>query len=235
MRTLLPLLLALIAGGCAAPSLLSAYARPDQERMLRAPAVSASAPAQAQQAQPLEPREDARAGGLEIGGASGTQPDPSAQDKLELGSKPSAPLLGWDGDVVAGDLPGNTVEESYGARGLEPSPTGRMYIIELYQQVLDERDALAGEVSVLEQALAETRALLSASSDSLQQLEARVVDLEARYEALQQENLDLAARLTTAQIRRLEAEKMLLEAQIQWHRGMQEPDGAELPQGGEAE
>jgi hypothetical protein len=232
MRTLLPLTVALLAGGCAAPTLLSAYSRPDQTRMLRAPALSASAPAEAQQAQALEAE---GGGGLEIGDAYGAPADPSVQEKLELGTKPEPPLMGWDGDVVAGDLPGNTVEESSGARSLEPSPTGRMYIIELYQQVLDERDALAGEVAVLEQTLAETRALLSATSDSLQQLEARVVDLEARYQALQGENLDLSARLTTAQIRRLEAEKMLLEAQIQWHRSQQEPEGAELAQGGAAQ
>ncbi len=42
--------------------------------------------------------------------------------------------------------------------------------------------------------------------------------LEAERARLQEENFDLAGRLVTAQIRRLESEKILLESKIEWQR-----------------
>jgi len=87
----------------------------------------------------------------------------------------------------------------------------RMYILELYQGVIEERDALSAEVSAMTTELTRVR-------QTLLEAEARITDLEGQVESLtlgrQQlvdENLDLAARLTTAQIRRLQTEKILLE------------------------
>ncbi|MCZ6597399.1 MAG: hypothetical protein O7B99_07170 [Planctomycetota bacterium] len=100
--------------------------------------------------------------------------------------------------------------------GVEPTESGRLYILELYQGVLDDRDALSLEVAGLserfELALARIQGLELSEAAS----EARAQELEASTESLAAENRDLAARLTTAQIRRLEAEKLLLEAKIDW-------------------
>jgi len=46
------------------------------------------------------------------------------------------------------------------------------------------------------------------------------------------ENIDLAARLTTAQIRRLEAEKLLLETRIGDLRAKQPAEASETPENG---
>ncbi|HVS09105.1 MAG TPA: hypothetical protein VMS76_04455, partial [Planctomycetota bacterium] len=52
------------------------------------------------------------------------------------------------------------------------------------------------------------------SGEALAQAEGKALELQAREQALLEENLELAGRLTTAQIRRLQAEKLLLETKI---------------------
>lgn len=128
------------------------------------------------------------------------------------------PLLSWDGGVVDGPTGGSVVETNGGGRDLAPSPTGRMRIIELYQAVLDERDALADEAIKLSAALEKTHEMLDRSEANGLSLANRVATMQAEIARLENEGTELAARLTTAQIRRLEAEKMLLEARIEWHR-----------------
>jgi len=97
-----------------------------------------------------------------------------------------------------------------------------MHIIELYQQVLDERDALATEVERLRKELDETKLALDAKTRATEDLSARVAALEASYKELSEDNQSIAARLVQAQIRRLEAEKMLLETKIESERAKAE-------------
>ncbi len=155
--------------------------------------------------------------------ARGAQP--ATTDPLCAGPQPAEsaefgapPLLAWDGGVIAGAPQGVVTEESGTPRGLQSPPGGRMHIIELYQQVLDERDALAEEVESLQRALEQTGAALEEERRKSAQLELRVAGLEEGHRGLLEENRELAARLATAQIRRLEAEKLLLEARIEAHR-----------------
>ncbi len=142
-----------------------------------------------------------------------SEPPPGA----ELAGHSAPPLYAWDGGVVDGAPQGQVVQES-ASRGPEAPPTGRMHIIELYQQVLEERDALAAEVRGLEAALEKTAAELEAERTQRATLETRVAALEEGHRGLLEENRDLGARLTTAQIRRLESEKLLLETRIEMHR-----------------
>ena len=129
-----------------------------------------------------------------------------------------SPLLAWNG-VVQSPAQGTIVTvEGPSSHGLEPSIEGRMHIIELYQEVLDERDQLLSEVHALQNALASSQELLDAARSTTMDLETRVAALEEGNRTLIEESRDMAARLTTAQIRRLEAEKVLLETQIAWHR-----------------
>jgi hypothetical protein len=135
----------------------------------------------------------------------GVAPQPFAQP----------PLLGWDGGVVDGAPSGSVSAEGQPAHGLEPSPAGRMHIIELYQRVLDERDSLAGEVETLARTLEETQGTLAAERARSADLETRLAALEASHQSTLGDNRELAARLATAQIRRLEAEKLLLETKLE--------------------
>lgn len=142
-------------------------------------------------------------------------PEVPAGDPTGMSGVPAddTPLLGWDGGVVDGAPPG-VREGDPGQGGIQPSTTGRMHIIELYQQVLDERDSLRREVGALTAALERSQATVAEIAEQQHGLEIRVNELETRNEAMLNENRDLAARLATAQIRRLEAEKLLLEARI---------------------
>lgn len=121
-------------------------------------------------------------------------------------------LYGWDGGVVDGSPQGEVLSQ-VDPRGLE-TPGGRMHIIELYQQVLDERDALTEEVQLLRDTLQQTRAALDGETQRADVAEAQVASLQEAHRELMEDNQSIAARLVTAQIRRLESEKLLLETRI---------------------
>ena len=93
-----------------------------------------------------------------------------------------------------------------------------MHILNLYQEVLDERDSLLAEVERLGSALQTSEAERNMVRASEAEIGTRIAALEEAKRSLLEQNQDLAARLTTAQIRRLESEKLLLETQIAWHR-----------------
>jgi hypothetical protein len=151
----------------------------------------------------------------------GARPQPVSTDPATEGlAQPTAsqapaetPLYGWDGGIVDGSPQGEVLSQAGDPRGLE-TPGGRMHIIELYQQVLDERDSLTEEVQLLRGALQETRTALDAETVRAGELETRVASLEAAHRELMEDNQSIAARLVTAQIRRLESEKLLLETRI---------------------
>jgi chromosome segregation ATPase len=104
--------------------------------------------------------------------------------------------------------------ETPAPRDLAPSEGGRMYLLELYQKAIDERDALEGELRSTRAELARARESLAGSDRSATDLQAEIARLADENRRLQDENVELAARLTTAQIRRLQVEKALLEARI---------------------
>ena len=106
---------------------------------------------------------------------------------------------------------------------LENDESSRSTILEWYQAALEERDALQLEVRSLHTELASTREALLSSESRVVELEARVQALEADKQAQAQLNMDLAGRLTTAQIRRLQAEKLLLETKLQLSRVAAQP------------
>ena len=129
------------------------------------------------------------------------------------------------GMVSAG--PEGTAVVGSARHGVEPTDSGRLYILELYQQVLDQRDALEQEVAALQADLEHKEAEIARLGGRATDGEGRVVTLEQEVAALRAENQDLAARLTTAQVRRLEAEKLLLLAKIEMQRareGLPAPD-----------
>ncbi|MEW6073167.1 MAG: hypothetical protein AB1726_11335 [Planctomycetota bacterium] len=174
---------------------------------------SSDAPVQPTRAQ-LDPAAPPAARPAETASSATAPPETTSP---AAAAPPPPPLLSWSGEVVDGQPPGSVVEIDGERRGLG-KPGERWRIIELYEAALEERDALAEEVRTLEATLERVYALLDQSEASGLALTGRITALEAEVDRLRQESGDLAARLTTAQIRRLEAEKMLLEARIETYR-----------------
>jgi hypothetical protein len=168
----------------------------------------------------------------------GAQGEPAAAAGAPFGQDAlQTPLRGWDGGVVEEPRAGEIATvDGVRHHGLEPSMEGRMHIIELYQEVLDERDQLLTEVRALQDALEKSQATLEEGRLTATGFGTRITALEEGNRRLTEENRDLAARLTTAQVRRLEAEKLLLETRIAWHRerqGLASPTAASSSLGGE--
>jgi len=143
---------------------------------------------------------------------SSRSPDP------KWSAQPEPLLYARDGSVVGAPGDGGSARETprheVGARD-----GSRMYLLELYQKTVEERDGLARELETHAAALtraSETQAALVKERDEAR---AEALKLRGELEAGRRDNDELAARLVTAQIRRLEAEKLLLEARIESLRG----------------
>ena len=125
-----------------------------------------------------------------------------------LYARDGTPVAGG-GAEVAQEAPGPLA-----GRDLAGSQGGRMYILELYQNVIEERDRLSLEVSALNGELDNLRQALAQAGGRIDELEAAGAAAEEENRRLRAENVDLAGRLTTAQVRRLQAEKILLELRL---------------------
>lgn len=126
-------------------------------------------------------------------------------------------LYARDGSVVQTDAHAS-VQAPTPASGRAPQEGSRTFMLELYQKAIDEKEALALEIKNLEATLEKSRNELAAAVKDKDELQKKHDALEAERARLQEENFDLAGRLVTAQIRRLEAEKILLESKIEWQR-----------------
>jgi len=121
-------------------------------------------------------------------------------------------LYARDGTVVAGPEDASALGPQ--RREVGDGASGRMVLLELYQNVIEERDALSLEVAALRAELAKAQdARRAAEAEALAQT-SQVEVLTVERDRLVAESLELAGRLTTAQIRRLQAEKLLLEHKI---------------------
>ncbi|MEM7306778.1 MAG: hypothetical protein AAF682_08910 [Planctomycetota bacterium] len=160
-------------------------------------------------------------------------PDSYLESMPVAGPSPRNPVSGGvtDGGVVPAEAEGAT-EVAASTHGVEPTESGRLYILELYQQVLDQRDSLEIEVGALQSELEAAKMRIAQLEGTTSTSSTAVTELEQENQLLRSENRDLAARLTTAQIRRLEAEKLLLETKIEVQRAMieatSEPKGTGL-------
>ena len=145
----------------------------------------------------------------------------------EAGPAPRNAISGGVLDVgVVSSAPEGKAQVAPQTHGIEPSESGRLYILELYQDVLEERDALLQEVGALTTELERQQGEVDSLRGTLSADQAAVDALKQELALLKSENADLVARLTTAQIRRLEAEKMLIQAKIEAQQKMldeQEP------------
>jgi hypothetical protein len=104
------------------------------------------------------------------------------------------------------------------AHGVQQSEGSRMYLLELYQEVVDKKEALELEARSLMVELQQAQEKATTLGQELETNQARVTELEATNEEYRAQLRELAARLVTAQIRRFESEKLLLESKIDWVR-----------------
>jgi hypothetical protein len=133
-------------------------------------------------------------------------------------SMPSAgaPVLyGRDGTPVWNAGTGETLTRNGPAGEAKSAEGSRVYMLELYQRVIDEKEKLQLEVQSLQASLDRSQADLHAAQNKHAEASKEVSRLQAELEQSRAESLELAGRLVTAQIRRLEAEKLLLEHRIE--------------------
>lgn len=158
-------------------------------------------------------------------------PAASPAARVEPASAPQEParLYARDGTVVT---PQSAPREPapLAQREMQGSEGSRYHMLELYQQVVDERDALSGEVRRLSAEVSAARARNLLSEQRLAELEKSHVERGLELERVQADNVELAGRLTTAQIRRLQAEKLLLESRLEATRARNAAQSAPAPE-----
>lgn len=144
-------------------------------------------------------------------------PTTGAMDANASGARwselPEPALYARDGSVVQGTAPDAGVA-SEPRHDVSARDGSRMYLLELYQKTVQEKEALAQETQGLHDALVragDTQRAIERERDEARAESARIAK---ELETAHANNTDLAARLVTAQIRRLEAEKLVLEARI---------------------
>ncbi|MEC7232824.1 MAG: hypothetical protein VX015_09030 [Planctomycetota bacterium] len=127
---------------------------------------------------------------------------------------------GFDGSPVGASVPGQVTEMKRPINdGVDQAPQGtRNLLLDLYAENQKEVERLttANEDLSIALELAETRA--ADFEQQLKDLQVQFDRLGADKQAADQKSFDLAARLATAQIARLEAERALLEGMIEWRR-----------------
>ena len=98
----------------------------------------------------------------------------------------------------------------------DAEPQGsRMFLLERYQEVVDERDSMAREIMGLNAMIDMMSGKITALEVDLGAANMTCAERQTEITRLWGENTDLAERLTTAQIARLEAERILLEESIE--------------------
>ena len=135
--------------------------------------------------------------------------------------KSDFPLASWEDGSPVGQNPAGVVTQTTGPinPGLDAGPFGspsRSTLLDLYQESVQQVERLQQQNDDLEAFLGQTEESLLVATQELKDVKVMVEELSTVKTQVEQENFDLAARLATAQIARLEAERSLLEATIEW-------------------
>lgn len=128
-------------------------------------------------------------------------------------------LYGRDGSPVGTSPTGEVVESPAPLNpGVEQSGGSRGVILDLYGKLKDDHEELLVEFDeVVDENEAATK-IMSQQTARIAELERQVATLTQRNGELEATQLELAGRLAQAQIGRLEAERALLEASLEWRR-----------------
>ncbi|MDA1263441.1 MAG: hypothetical protein O2816_00010 [Planctomycetota bacterium] len=136
-------------------------------------------------------------------------------------------VYGWDGAPVGSGTgpmrsPGaGTVQVTSGGMnhtlaGSDGTGGSRLVLLESYSLAVEEREELALQVEVLNAALEQSERRFGELDRRYAELERGYATLATEKTAVEEQRRELAARLTTAQIRRLQAEKAWLQSAIEW-------------------
>lgn len=128
-------------------------------------------------------------------------------------------LYGRDGSPVGSSTPGQ-VQQSPGPlnSGVDATGGSRVVLLDLYDQVKQERDELLLDFDDIAAENDAAAATITTQQARIAALESQVATLSKRNGELDAIQLELAGRLAQAQIARLEAERALLEASLEWRR-----------------
>lgn len=151
----------------------------------------------------------------------------SASDPPYSGNPPlnaDTPVVSLDRGAtgaVPGQAPGTVATMDSAPRGVDTG-SSRAHLFEQFGRLEEDRNALRQQVTALQSELERMQTETQAREEIEQRSQLETAGLRAQIEQLEEvnrqlsrENEDLAARLLTAQIRRLEAEKSLLENLIE--------------------
>jgi len=116
-----------------------------------------------------------------------------------------------DQGLVPADAPGTIRIVQEPLREVEGVSGGKVWLLELYQGALAEKEVLARSLEVSERGRFESQASLVAMTAANDELTTRSTDLEGRVRLLEAQSLDLARRLAESEIARLEGQKAELE------------------------
>ena len=143
------------------------------------------------------------------------------QDVIVVEPEPWAPTApAWETRSYEGVIepanPGEVTWSSWPTHESDAEPQGsRMFLLERYQEVVDERDGMAREIMGLNAMMDAMSVQIAALEVDLSAANTTCADRRAEMDRMMAENTALAERLTTAQIARLEAERILLEESIE--------------------
>jgi len=130
-------------------------------------------------------------------------------------STPAWETRSYEG-VVEPANPGEVTWSNWPTHESDAEPQGsRMFLLERYQEVVDERDGMAREIMGLNAMIDGMSGQIAALEVDLGAANTTCADRQGEITRLMVENTALAERLTTAQIARLEAERILLEESIE--------------------
>jgi hypothetical protein len=124
------------------------------------------------------------------------------QPKTEAAPAEAKPLVGWDGKAVQPD--------DRPLHGVDTGEGGHSSLLSMYMDTKEEADLLRLELQSLSAMLDKQNQLISQHDAIVAGKDQEIVRLEMDLISSKAAREDLEARLVTAQIRRLEAEKQLL-------------------------
>lgn len=149
--------------------------------------------------------------------------DQSAKNDYSSGWAPPRPaegtpvLYGRDGSPVGSSTPGQVVETERSLNsGVAPPGGSRIVLLEMFEQAVQERDELLLDFDDLVARFERAEQEIARLTSLVESLTGEVATLRSANTALSDSQFELAGRLAQAQISRLESERALLEATIEW-------------------
>lgn len=147
-----------------------------------------------------------------VSGTDGWSASAPAGDEAVLYARDGTPVRRTESTTAAS----TAGEGEAPPRGIQAEgAASRPYMLELYQSAVQRGDDLALEVEALDRRLHEAEQREAEQRQRVRQLEEQLAALTDERDRIQAQSFELASRLTTAQVRRLEAEKLLLETMLE--------------------